>query len=332
MRAAEGPVEIARASGREDDIAGSPDDPGRDRRTPEERFDAGERIGREADGIGVDQPLALFGRDERSEIDVDRLVGEPVGEGEGQTAQPFGRARQRFVGHPGREPGVGEPAGACQLDHRQHGRRRTVDLHVAVGEQHRSHPLRVADREELGHRAAAVARDEIDRVDPEAIEKLDEHLDLGVRRDARARRDLGRPEPEKIRRDAPADVPEAVERTPPLITGEREAVNEEGDGAGAALHVGNPAEPTVGEPARGVPGGGGVESGLGGCGRPSVRVAARGEAGGEREGDQLGSRSAIHGGSFRSVGGTDEPARPGFEANDRTSGRVASMPRAVKDR
>jgi hypothetical protein len=172
----------------------------------------------------------------------DRFVRRVLRIGERLAAQPFFRARQRRVRDRRREPRFGELAFAGGSENRLQRRRRAVGLDIAIRQKHRADALRIAQNEQLRHRAPAVIGDEIDLLDRKRIEQRRQHFDLCARRAALPRRDLRESQSQEIGRHAAPLAGEPIERTAPLKAAEREAVQEQRRVARAALDIRDLAE------------------------------------------------------------------------------------------
>src|SRR5262245_6590446 len=111
--------------------------------------------------------FALRRTHERGQVIIYSLVGWIGAKGVSLSSKPFRRACKSLIGDPWNKPFVRERSGARHLDHRQERGRRTVCLHIAIRQEQRTDALRMPNYEELRHRAAAVASDEINGRDRE---------------------------------------------------------------------------------------------------------------------------------------------------------------------
>ena len=201
-RVRKGVIEPIRALRREDLIAGPPQNAHGHGRLPKRRLDAEERIRFQPEHVPGHLCLAEGRAHQRSEITVERIVGRIRGIVIRRSERILRRAGQRLVRDDWRKRLVGECPLVSQLEYRLDRFRRRVDDDVAIREQQRPHALRVMGHEQLGDRAAAVVRDEIDAVDGQLVEQRRQHGRLLRRRQVLVLGDFRVPEAHEVRRDA----------------------------------------------------------------------------------------------------------------------------------
>ena len=122
---------------------------------------------------------------------------------------------------------------------------------VAVGEGQGPYPLGHRDGDELGDGTTTVIADEIDRVEPEDIEELDDHLHLEGDGQLAGRRTGAVAVGQEVDGQAPAYVGQTLELGPPQIGVQEDPVDEQGRRPLTDVEVGDVADAGRRRPAPG---------------------------------------------------------------------------------
>ena len=102
---------------------------------------------------------------------------------------------------------------------------------------------------DLRDRPTRIIGNQIDRVDPERVQHLGDHLRLRRERDILRWRDLGEAEAHQVDRDAAPPMLDALDDVAPVIAVERHAVNKERDRTPPLIEIRDAAGFDLGEAA-----------------------------------------------------------------------------------
>ncbi len=138
----------------------------------------------------------------------------------------LGAGQRQVAGHGGDHRA--ELARRGQCDEGLEGLGWEVVVDVAVGQRQRADPLRVAGREDLGHRSAGVVGDHVDAVEPERLAELVQEGGEAVEGQVgrHVRRHRRRAVRGQVGSDAATDVGDVPDHVAPQVRVDEDAVDQ----------------------------------------------------------------------------------------------------------